>query len=266
MCSRMNEVASIDLNCDFGEHDHMADIDRRLAEIVTSANIACGGHAGDRGSMERTIRLCSEMGVAVGAHPSYPDREHFGRRAIVMNAEELENALVAQLSEFALAARAVGVPVRHVKPHGALYHAAMTDDTVGRVVWQSVRRVFPACALVGLAGSAMLGQWQRWGSEVVIAEAFAERAYEPDGTLRSRSLPGALIEDPVEAGRQAVEIAARARARATSGDWIAVRAQSICVHGDSPNAVETARAVRTSLESAGIAVKAVKAVDQRRPC
>jgi UPF0271 protein len=259
-------VASIDLNCDFGEHDHMADIDRRLARIVTSANIACGGHAGDRASMERTILVCSERGVAIGAHPSYPDREHFGRRAVAMTDTALEESLAAQLSEFALVARSVGVAVRHVKPHGALYHAAMTDEHVARVVWRAAQRVFPACALVGLAGSAMLEHWRRWGSESVIAEAFAERAYEPDGSLRSRWLPGALIEDPAQAGLQAVEIAARARVQSTSGDWIAVRAQSICVHGDSPDAVETARAVRSALESAGVAVGAAKAVDQRRPC
>jgi UPF0271 protein len=191
--------------------------------------------------MERTIRLAMRHGVAVGAHPGYPDKEHFGRIELLMTPEEIEGSVYDQITALENVAKALGCPLRHVKPHGALYNVAARDRTIAAAIAAGVRRWNEAAPLVGLAGSLMLDVWREAGFPV-LAEAFADRAYEPDGTLRSRFLPGALIADPAQAAEQALRIA-------YSGS-----AQTICIHGDTPHAVEIARAVRERFLREGITV------------
>jgi len=228
---------TIDLNCDVGE---LADAghEAALMEHITSANIACGGHAGDEQTMERTVRLALERGVRIGAHPGYPDRENFGRLEMELSAEEIERTVLEQIERLEQVARRAGAAIVHVKPHGALYNVAARDEAVARAIGAAVARWNPRVPLFGLAGSRSLEVWGGMGLEAV-AEGFADRRYEADGSLRSRRLPGALITDPGEAAAQAVRLAREGRA------------QTICVHGDTPGAVAILRACREALAAAG---------------
>ena len=228
---------TIDLNCDVGELADAAH-EAALMEHITSANIACGGHAGDEAMMERTVRLALERGVRIGAHPGYPDRENFGRLEMALAPAEIERTVFEQIERLEAVVRRAGAAVVHVKPHGALYNVAARDETVARAIGAAVARWNPRATLFGLAGSRSLEVW-RGMHLAVIAEGFADRRYEADGSLRSRRLPGALITDPGEAAAQAVELAR------------AGRAQTICVHGDTPGAVAILRACREALDAAG---------------
>ena len=228
---------TFDLNCDLGELDDAA-LEARLMEEITSANIACGGHAGDDETMERTVRLALARGVKVGAHPGYPDRANFGRLEMAMRADEIENTVARQIGRLEAVVTPLGATIVHVKPHGALYNLAARDRAVARAIGKAVRQWSPLAAMFGLAGSAMLDVWREMGLRVA-AEGFADRRYEADGTLRSRRLPGALITDPAEAAAQALRLA---RAGAV---------ETICVHGDTPGAPEILRACRTALQSVG---------------
>jgi len=235
-----------DLNCDLGELDD-AVLEARLMEQITSANIACGGHAGDEASMERTIRLALERGVRMGAHPGYPDRANFGRLEMAMSEAEIEEMVAGQIGRLGAVARRLGEAITHVKPHGALYNAAVRNRAVARAIGAGVlkwKRLESgglagesAClTLYGLTGSAMLGEWRSLGLPVA-AEGFADRSYESDGTLRSRQLPGALIVDTEAAAAQAVRLV-----RDGGID-------TICVHGDTPGAVNILQACRRALQS-----------------
>lgn len=224
---------SVDLNCDMGELEDAA-LEAALMGQIRSANIACGGHAGDAASIERTVRLALAHGVRIGAHPGYPDRANFGRLEMAMPAEELAGAVYRQILRLEAAARPMGGEVVHVKPHGALYHAAAQSEEVARAIGDGVARWNPRAAVFGLAGSPALEAWRAMGLTPV-AEGFADRRYEPDGTLRSRSLPGALITDPAAAAAQALRLAREGKA------------QTICVHGDTPQAVEILKACREAL-------------------
>src|SRR5512140_2863435 len=180
---------TIDLNCDMGE---LADApEELLMPLVTSANLACGAHAGDPGTMERTIRLAMQYSVAVGAHPGYPDKKNFGRIEVAMTLQEIERSVYEQITALESVAGPLGCSLRHVKPHGALYSAAARDRSIAMAIAAGVRRWSEATPLVGLAGSLMLQVWEAAGFPV-LAEAFADRAYEADGSLRSRRLPGAM--------------------------------------------------------------------------
>lgn len=250
----------VDLNADVGESYGawtMGD-DAALLPLVTSANVACGAHAGDPLVMARTVALAARLGIAVGAHPGYPDRDGFGRRDLPLTAEELRASLLAQLGALEVVARAAGVTLRHVKPHGALYNAAARDPGLAQVVVGAVRAVDPGLVLVGLAGSALLEAGRAAGLAVA-AEAFADRAYEADGSLRSRRQPDAVHHDPAVAAAQAVGIVRDGRVRAHDGSWVAVRADTLCIHGDSPGATAIAAAVRDALTAEGIAVRALAA-------
>ncbi|HWQ52460.1 MAG TPA: 5-oxoprolinase subunit PxpA [Bryobacteraceae bacterium] len=227
----------IDLNSDMGELADTA-LEQRIMAHVTSANVACGAHAGDEATMERTIRLALDAGVAVGAHPGYPDRANFGRVEIPLTRADLERTVYEQVTALAAVADRLGARLVHVKPHGALYNLAAKDRDVARAVARGVARWSTEVVLVGLAGSEMLEVWRGMGFPVA-AEAFADRRYEPDGSLRSRRLPDALITDPAEAGAQAVRLAASAR--------------TLCIHGDTPGAPQIAAAVREALRTVGIA-------------
>jgi UPF0271 protein len=237
---------SIDLNADVGESFGPWPMgqDEELIPIVTSVNVACGFHAGDPVVIERTIRLALDAGVAVGAHPGYPDREGFGRRDLAMSAGELEAAVLYQVAALAGMVAAAGGTLRHVKAHGALYNRAARDPSVADPIARAVRRVSTDLVLVGPPDSALLRAGTGAGLTVA-GEGFADRAYEPDGTLRSRRLPGAVHTDPAIAAAQAVALAAEGRYA------------TLCVHGDTPGAPAIARAVRAALEAAGHRVAAL---------
>lgn len=252
----------IDLNADVGESYGAWRMgqDEALMPLITSANVACGAHAGDPLVIERTVALARDAGVAVGAHPGYPDRDGFGRRDLDMTPEELEASLVFQVSAVAGFARAAGIPLRHVKPHGALYNRAARDVAVAEAIAKAVRRCSAELVLVGLAGSLLLEAGRASGLAVA-AEAFADRAYEADGSLRSRRLDGAVLPDAAAAAAQAVTIVRDGHVRTFDGATVAVRADTLCIHGDTPGAPAFAAAVRAALEAAGVEVRALGSAD-----
>jgi UPF0271 protein len=244
----------IDLNADVGESfgPWPMGADEALMPLVSSVNVACGAHAGDPGTILRTVALAAEHGVAVGAHPGYPDLAGFGRRDLEMSETDLRASLVVQVGVVVAAARVAGTRVRHVKPHGALYNRAARDPVLAAVVAGAFAALDPGLVLVGLAGSRSLEAGRDAGL-TVLAEAFADRRYEPDGSLRPRTLPGALL-GPEDAAEQAIAIVRDGRVTASDGSTVAVAADTLCVHGDSPGAAEIARAVRSALAGAGITV------------
>ncbi len=223
----------MDLNCDMGELEDAAH-EAALMEHITSANIACGGHAGDEAIMERTARLAVERGVHIGAHPGYPDRANFGRIEMPLSSDEIAETVYRQIVRLEAVVSRLGARIVHVKPHGALYNVAVKNAEVARAIGQGVARWNAAVSVFGLAGSPMLDVWRAMGLPVA-GEGFADRRYEPDGTLRSRKLPGALITDPAEAAGQALRLA-------ESG-----QVETICVHGDTPGAVAILAACRSLL-------------------
>jgi UPF0271 protein len=247
-----------DLNADVGESLGpwpMGD-DERLIPLVTSVNVACGAHAGDPLTIERTIRLAVDHDVAVGAHPGYPDLVGFGRRDLDMTADELRASIVYQVGAVAAIARSLDAELRHVKPHGALYNRAATDPAVAETIATAIRRASPELILVGLYGSALVDAGVAAGLQVA-SEAFADRAYEPDGSLRSRRRPGAILATPAAAAKQAVSIVRDGRVTAVDGSLVAVRADTICIHGDTPGAAEYVAAIRAALDKAGVTIAAI---------
>ena len=246
-------MVRMDLNADVGERpDALADgREEALLRQLTSANIACGGHAGDAASMDALVRLAARHGVAVGAHPGYPDRVHFGRTVMDIPTDRLRGSIREQVAALAKAARRHGVRLAHVKPHGALYNAAAADPALAGLIAAAVADAAPGITLVGLAGSSMLDAWRSAGFPVA-AEAFADRRYEPDGTLRPRRFPDALLTDAAEAAAQALSIARDGRATAWDGRVVPVRADTLCVHSDTPGAAETVAAIRRAFRAHGI--------------
>jgi len=249
--------ARIDLNADVGEGLGpwpMGD-DAALIPLVTSVNVACGFHGGDPLTIRRTVRLALDAGCAVGAHPGYPDLVGFGRREMELAADELEAAVLYQVAALAGIVRAEGGRLAHVKPHGALYNRAAADPAVAGAVARAVAAADPGLRFVGPPGSALLEAGAAAGL-ACLAEGFADRAYEADGRLRSRRLSGALLDDPVRAGAQAVSIARDGRVTAIDGTVLPLAAATLCVHGDTPGAAAIAAAVRRELAAAGITVRA----------
>ena len=242
----------VDLNADVGEGCGQ---DAALMPLISSANIACGVHAGDDDSMREAVALAFEHGVAIGAHPSFPDREHFGRQEMTMGARELRECIVAQIESLAIVATAAGTRLRHVKPHGALYNMAARDQQLAETVVTAIRSVDPSFMVFGLAGSALLAVAERLGLRA-ISETFADRAYRPDGSLQSRNDPGSVIETgPVVVGR-AIEMAAHGSVIAIDGSRIVIRVETLCVHGDTPGAAVLASQIRRAFAAAGIKVAA----------
>jgi UPF0271 protein len=246
----------IDLNADVGESYGAWTIgaDDALIPLVSSANVACGAHAGDPVVMARTVRLARGQGVAVGAHPGYPDRDGFGRRELELSDEELETSILAQLGALWAIAKAEGVELTHVKPHGAMYNRAARDAAMAEVIARAVARFSRTIVLVGLAGSVSLEAGRAAGLAVA-AEAFADRAYEADGSLRSRRLAGAVHREPEQAAAQAVSIVTRGEVHAHDGSVVRLAADTICLHGDTPGAPAFAAAVRETLGAAGVSVR-----------
>lgn len=245
----------IDLNADLGESPGAlasgADLD--LMRFISSANIACGGHAGDESTMRQTLVAARDLNIAVGAHPGYPDRENFGRVAMWMSPEGIEGTVREQIYRLAKIANEFAMRLTHVKPHGALYHAAR-DRQVAEAIGRAVMSIDRQLVMVGQAGSTALEYWRDMGL-LSAGEAFADRAYERDGTLRSRNLPGALLDKPALAAHQALEIALHRRVVTQGGHEMSVAAQTLCVHSDTPNASAIASAVRMQLTAAGVQVR-----------
>ncbi|HEY7370323.1 MAG TPA: 5-oxoprolinase subunit PxpA [Thermoanaerobaculia bacterium] len=245
---------SIDLNADVGEGMNDAD----LLPWVTSANVACGYHAGDPGTMDRTVSLALGRGVRVGAHPGYPDRESFGRARFEMAPEEIESMVLYQVAALDGIVRSRGGTLTHVKPHGALYHRAAESGDVARAIARGVQRCRAGLILVGPAGSRVLDIGREIGLPVA-GEAFADRRYGPDGTLVSREQKNALLTDPLEAADQAVSIARDGRVTASDGSRVSLRADTICLHGDTPGAPAIAKRVHERLREEGIRVAPLEA-------
>jgi UPF0271 protein len=248
----------IDLNCDMGElPEAIADgTQESLMASLTSVNIACGGHAGDEQTMETTVEQALRWKLAIGAHPGYPDRANFGRLELKLPAKDIADSVFEQVRALAKVAARCGARLAHVKPHGALYNQAVRNRELAEAIAEGIARWSPDVVLVGLAGSQMLDVFRKAGFAVA-AEAFADRRYEPDGTLRSRKFEDALIRDPAEAGRQALSIVERSAVIASDGNEVAVDAQTICIHGDTPGAPEIAAAVARTLRQAGVTVSAI---------
>ena len=229
--------------------------DELLLAWVSSVNVACGFHAGDPRVMDRTVENAARAGVAVGAHPGHFDLRGFGRRAIPADPEEVERDVLYQVGALMAFTRAHGVPLVHVKPHGALYNQAAADERLARAVARGVARAGRDLVLVGLATTPAMGRAAQAEGLRFAAEAFADRAYDDDGTLRARTLPDAVITDPEAAARQAVSIAASGEVRSASGARVRLAVDTICLHGDNPSALANARAVREALQAAGIALQ-----------
>jgi UPF0271 protein len=247
---------TIDLNADVGEKPELLADGREeaLLELVSSANIACGGHAGTRASMASVIEIALRHGVALGAHPGYPDPDHFGRVAMELPAAALEQSIAGQVAALAELAQARGASLRHVKPHGALYNLAAADAGLAAAIARALSPLRDELRLFGLAGSDMLEVWRRMGFRVA-AEAFADRRYEADGTLRSRRHPDAVITDAAAAAEQALEIVLHRRVRTLAGTTVPVHADTLCVHGDTPDAIAIAGAIGRTLAHHGVAVR-----------
>jgi len=247
-------VRRIDLNADMGESFGLWRIgaDEALMPYITSANVACGAHAGDPSVMWATVRLARWHGVAVGAHPGYADLQGFGRRSIQMTPDEVAGLVLYQLGALWAIARAEGVELRHVKPHGALYNSASSDRQLAEAIAQAVWRFSTSLPLVCLADSQM----ERAARDVglpVAREGFADRAYEPTGLLASRSTPGSLLSSPADAASQAVGLAS-GKVIARDGTELSLHVDTICIHSDTPGAAEIARSVRAALTGAGYEV------------
>jgi len=246
------------LNCDMGElPEAIADgTQEALMRSITSVNVACGGHAGDERTMRTTIEQALRWKLAIGAHPGYPDRANFGRVELKLTAEAIADTVFEQVRALAEIAARCGARLVHVKPHGALYNQAVHSREIAEAIAKGVARWGRDVVLVGLAGSPMLDVFRQAGFAVA-AEAFADRRYEADGTLRSRKFEDALIRDPEEAGRQALNIVERGVVSACEGTEVPVDAKTICIHGDTPGATKIAAAVARILRKAGITLFAL---------
>jgi UPF0271 protein len=249
----MESVKRIDLNCDMGEvPEAIADgTQEALMRSIISVNVACGGHAGDEQTMKTTIEQALRWKLAIGAHPGYADRANFGRLELKLPAKEIADSVFEQVCALDEVAKRCGARLVHVKPHGALYNQAVSNRELAEAIAQGVGRWRRDVVLVGLAGSAMLDMFRKAGFAVA-AEAFADRRYEPDGALRSRKFDDALIRNPEEAAWQALGIVQRGAVIASDGSEVAVRAQTICIHGDTPGAPEIAATVARTLRGAGV--------------
>ena len=243
----------IDLNADVGEGVGQ---DPALMPYITSANVACGVHAGSPAVMRETVLLAREHGVAVGAHPSFPDREGFGRRDLQLPPQQIEDIVVSQIEALAAIAAAEGVRLQHVKPHGALFNVAVRDRSVADAIARATALVDPALILFGLPASELIAAGKAAGLRTA-CEAFADRAYRPDGTLVPRTQPGALIDDAAQVLTRVAAIALERAVIAIDGTRVPITLDTICVHGDTPGAAGLAARIRAALAASGIDVKSI---------
>ncbi|MBR8186521.1 LamB/YcsF family protein [Burkholderia ambifaria] len=238
-------MTAIDLNVDIGEGGAHDDA---LLPYATSINIACGWHAGDPMTMHRTAAAALARDIAIGAHPSYPDREHFGRRSLEMDREELYAGIQYQIGALAGIVKALGGRLAHVKPHGALYNDAERDPSVADAVVAAVQAFDPSLAVFGLSGGRLVAAARHAGL-TAIDETFADRGYRRDGTLVPRSEPGGVIDDPAQVARRTAEMVTAGRVQAHDGSWVSIAAQTMCLHGDGPHAVVFAHEIHAALRA-----------------
>lgn len=252
-------MIAIDLNADLGEGYGLYTFgsDEELLDSITSANVACGFHAGDPHRMRETVERCLERGIAVGAHPGFPDRLGFGRREMRVTPGEANDFVLYQTGALQAFVHAVGGTLQHVKLHGALYHMATTDKAMADEIVHGLFRLDRSLMLYGLPGSRLEAAANERGMAFV-AEGFADRAYLQDGSLAPRRLPGAVLQEENTALAQAVSLAKRGEAITIEGGSIAVLVRTLCIHGDAPNAASRAKRIRQALESSGVAVRSLK--------
>lgn len=246
----------VDLNSDLGESfgAYKMGMDEEILQFVSSANVACGWHAGDAVVMEQTVALAKKYGTAVGAHPGFPDLVGFGRRNMAVTPEEAKAYLTYQLGALAAFTKSAGLPLQHVKPHGALYNMAAVDDKLAMALAESVYEFDKSIVFMGLAGSKMLTAAQKLGLKTA-SEVFADRAYNEDGTLVSRKLPGSMIKDKDLAIRRVIRMVKEGKVESISGKDIDIKADSICVHGDNPKALEFVKTIRETLTAEGVEIQ-----------
>jgi UPF0271 protein len=248
-------MPAIDLNCDLGESfgPWKMGRDEQIIPLVSSVNIACGFHAGDPAVMQKTVALAKKYGVAAGAHPGFPDLQGFGRRNMNLSPEEVKALVQYQIGALDAFCRAAGIPLVHVKPHGALYNMAAKDAALAQAICCGIREINPRLILLALAGSCMVSAGREQGLEVA-EEVFADRAYEDDGALAARTKPGAMITGEDEAISRVVGMVKTGKVRALSGKEISVRADSVCVHGDGEKALLFVQKLNTAFAREGITV------------
>ena len=245
-------MMNIDLNADLGEG---CASDAALLQLVSSANIACGFHAGDAQTMLASVREALKNGVAIGAHPSFPDRENFGRTAMTLPPETVYGQTLYQIGALAAIARAEGGVMRHVKPHGMLYNQAAKDPQLADAIARAVHACDPSLILVGLAGSELIRAGEHYGL-TTRQEVFADRGYQADGSLMPRTQPGALVEDEEHALAQTLGMVESCRVKSITGEWANVVAQTVCIHGDGEHALAFARRLRAAFEERSIRIMA----------
>ena len=249
-------MPSIDLNCDLGESfgAYTIGCDEQILPCITSANIACGFHAGDPSIMRRSVELCKQYGVQVGAHPGLPDLVGFGRRKMAITPRQAADYVAYQVGALYAFCQAAGVPLHHVKPHGALYNMAAKDRALADAICQAVQQSAPGVILLALAGSEMVAAANAIGLPVA-SEVFADRGYQPDGTLVPRGQPGAMIEDEDQAIARVLRMAREGTVVANDGSVIRLQADSVCVHGDGPKALAFVKNLQAALPAAGVEVR-----------
>jgi len=249
---------SIDFNCDIGEQESDEGYQHEAAILphVSSANVACGYHAGDAHTMRRTMRAAAQLGLAVGAHPSLADRDGFGRRELQVSGDEVYTLTLYQIGASAAVAKAAGTRLNHVKPHGAMYNMAARDRVLADAIAHAVRDYDAGLVLFGLSGSQLIEAGAAAGLTTA-SEVFADRRYQPDGTLTPRSEADALIHDVEEAARQVLDMVVRGFVRARDGSQVQVRAETVCIHGDAPGAPAFARRLSEALSEAGLNLRAI---------
>ncbi|MGI4742541.1 MAG: LamB/YcsF family protein [Janthinobacterium lividum] len=253
----MNPPATVDLNCDMGESFGAWTLgqDAEIMPFITSANVACGFHAGDPGVMRQTVRRALAHGVAIGAHPGLPDLVGFGRRNMDISAEEAFDMTVYQLGALAAVVRAEGGQLHHLKPHGALYNMAATNAALAEAIAEALYKVQPELTLYGLAGSELTKAGEKIGLRTA-HEVFADRTYQANGTLTPRRQPDALITSSEVAIAQVLRMVQGGWVRTQQGQEVAIRADTVCLHGDGAHALDFARQLRTALAGAGVVVQA----------
>ncbi|WP_178841256.1 LamB/YcsF family protein [uncultured Treponema sp.] len=251
-------MLKVDLNCDLGESfgNYTLGLDGEVIKFVSSANVACGFHASDPLVMQKTVKMAKEAGVAVGAHPGYPDLVGFGRRNLNVQPAELKAMVQYQIGALKAFCQAEKIGLQHVKPHGAMYNMAAKDEKLALAIAEGIAEIDPSLILLGLSGSEMLKAAEKLGLKAK-KEVFADRAYEEDGTLVARTKPGAMILNEDEAIERVLGMIKFGKVKAVTGREIGIEADSVCVHGDSPKALEFVKKINAALSGEGICVAAM---------
>lgn len=254
----------VDLNCDMGEswYQRIIGDDATIMPFISSANIACGYHGGDPLVMSGTVKLAQKFGVSIGAHPSFYDLTGFGRREFILGADEITQMIIYQVGALQGFARAIGTILTHVKPHGALYNMAARDRNYADAIARAIVALDPNLVLFGLSGSELIRAGEAHGLKTC-SEVFADRSYRDDGSLMPRTEPGAIIDNPVKALEQVMIMVTEGRVKSNNGNWINIKAETICIHGDTEGAPAYAKAIREGLERKGIEIRSVKRRDEK---